>query len=306
MKDIKDRIRRAIFSDDPVEKFQALLLEHPRGRIKVARMLFEMVISDKDRPGVFETDTFPPQSKSKKKHKGFLKDWMEIAKENDIIRVIDLCVDAGCSVDHTAFDQSNGTMLSCAIQCGRIEVVNHLLSLGSSIDAIMKNENEAGDYEQTEPPLITATIHATKTKDPSLVFRLIEMGADIEGVDDYGATSLWHAVLHKNLELADALVECGANPHHLDLAENTMLHDIIANQEELSVEAVQWVIKRGIDVDHRNDCGLSASDTVMDYFTRDQVAKIRDMLEFSRADHQAQILSEAGATVSRPPAPRRF
>lgn len=306
MKDIKARIHRAVFSNEPVEQFEKLLLEHPRGRIKVARMLFEMVLSDQDDSERFENYAGFAQSTNKRKNNGSLKGWMKSAKESDIIRVIDMCIDAGCSVNYTSFDHSNHIMLSCAIKCGRIEVIDHLLSLGSSIDAIMKKEDEPGDYEQTEPPLITATVCAAKTNDPSLVLRLIEMGADIESMDESGATSLWYAVLNNNLDLADALVARSANPLHQDFAENTMLHDIIANQDVLSVEAVQWLAKRGIDFDHRNDCGLSASDTVQDYFPSDQVAQTRDILEFAKADYQAQILIQRSDSVSKSPNPRRF
>ena len=89
---------------------------------------------------------------------------------------------------------------------------------------------------------------------------LIEMGAEIDNFDRQNETALLSAVYESAHETIPLLLKAGANTHAMTRSGNTILH-FAANESDLqTLTLLTRAHMRGVDVDARNNDGLTARD----------------------------------------------
>lgn len=97
--------------------------------------------------------------------------------------------------------------LSTAIQTGNTREVKSLLKTGRI------NLNPEPKENINNNPLITAVHYSGMRNNREIVEILLSNGADINGQNYDGATTLYTALLHNNRELAEDLLKQGADPN---------------------------------------------------------------------------------------------
>jgi ankyrin repeat protein len=103
----------------------------------------------------------------------------------------------------------------------------------------------------------TPLIVAAKYGHVEMVRVLLEGGANVEGVNAYGATPLHHAAHNGQLEVCRLLLDWGAKVNTLNRFARTPLHHA-AWRGHLPV--VKLLVKEGADVRLKDKFGKTASD----------------------------------------------
>jgi ankyrin repeat protein len=138
---------------------------------------------------------------------------------------IELLIRSGADVNAVSGD-SGYTALIWAAQYGRTDTVKSLLAHGAEIDAMDRWGQTAlaramgGKHTETVEALLTAGAQLTPATGvlnaaayggyPEIVARLVELGVDVNTVDDTGATALKWASESGNEEVVQILLAAGA------------------------------------------------------------------------------------------------
>jgi hypothetical protein len=85
----------------------------------------------------------------------------------------------------------------------------------------------------------------------------IECGADVNGEDSGGATSLWCALEHKRIDISCLLLEKGADINHRNKYGFTALMYAVLNYR---VDIIRFLLNSGANVDSKNFNGHCALD----------------------------------------------
>ena len=97
---------------------------------------------------------------------------------------------------------------------------------------------------------------------------LLESGANVNKQDNYGQTALMHATRPKrSVEVMELLLYHGAEINTQDAAGNNALDWAIM---ENNLDAVRYLVERGIDIHAKNDCGLGPLELAKDYNNDDR------------------------------------
>lgn len=142
--------------------------------------------------------------------------------------------------DVNAADANGITPLIAAVTSGQPDVVRLLLSAGADINA-------------RGPEDRTALLYAIQAEQPEMALLLLEQeGVDLEARDSHGSTPLVEAVVFGQLEVAEVLLEKGADPNGPGPVGRTALH---VEAVHLDVEVFRWLLERGANPDARDDDG---------------------------------------------------
>ena len=164
------------------------------------------------------------------------------ASSGDLQRLESL-VSAGQDLNIT--DPEGETPLMYAAENGQTAAVSWLLTNGANLNAVSKNDETALD-------------RAIVAGQASVVKVLVNGGADIRR-----DSPVIEALLHKNSDIAELLLDLGADPNAEDVYGDTAL--IYAARNNLPLKFVKALIAAGGNVSHRNKQGKTARDVASAY-----------------------------------------
>ena len=190
-------------------------------------------------------------------------------------------------VDVNARRKDSLTSLHMAAYKGRVEIVQVLINHGANT-MLEDEEGETalhilsrGGYDSQEQGVRTARL-------------LLERGVDVNARDKDGFTSLHEAALHGMAEVAQVLLDHGANAKLETEEGETALHIVSRgkyNSQEQGVSIVRLLLDRGVDVNARDK----------DSFTSLHETALYGMVEVARVllDHgaNAKLETEEGETA---------
>lgn len=137
--------------------------------------------------------------------------------------------------------EANGiTPLIAAVTSGQRDVVLLLLSADADINA-------------RGPEGRTALIFAIQAEQPEMALLLLEQeGVDLEARESHGSTPLVEAIVFKQMRVAEALLDKGADINGSGPVGRTALHCVAPR---IDIEMFSWLLQRGADADVRDDDG---------------------------------------------------
>lgn len=135
---------------------------------------------------------------------------------------------------HLHMKYSNCTPLQCAVLEGNLKMVNLLIEYGANVHFATENEG------------LTLLHFAAMANSKEIVTILLEHGCNVDSLCHDDKTPLHEACLNCNFDVAQVLLERGANAHHRT-SENgfSLLH--IAAQRNCP-EIIQLLIDNGVDI----------------------------------------------------------
>jgi len=163
-----------------------------------------------------------------------------------------LLVEAGADV----YAQSEGNLnpLELAVEQGNLSIIKRYfnsIKTKNPTDCAFKKfvnyQNEKG---------ISLLHRASFKGNPDMVRLLLQLGADVKLLDNDGASVL--QFFHENtfnLEVAQLLLEAGADPNHTNKFKVTPLHFAV---EWKNLDYLQLLLKFNVNVDAQTDKGLTA------------------------------------------------
>ena len=154
--------------------------------------------------------------------------------------------------DPDTYDESGSSVLMYAASLDEVKIMRELLLMNASVDHTNNEGNTAlmwavytGKERAVEVLVIeyganinlrvkrsgACALHIAAVKGRKHILRLlIELGADINAVDEAGVTALMHATARGNVEAVRILVRNGADPKHKNRAGES---------------AISWARERG-------------------------------------------------------------
>jgi ankyrin repeat protein len=231
------------------------------------------------------------------------KSWIEFAPPDALLRVVRFCLKNGVDPDVV---HENGTLLSEACRNNNQTLANFLLDCGAKI-----NGPVLADDEQPIVPLHNAVTWSLKNdavnQFPCFMF-LLDRGADPNAKDAFGQNVLFDIVGADRLDLANILIDRGANVLQLDYNGNTLLHDFICNSSNaMSSIIMEWLVEHGVDPIQENNERENAFDLYLTNFSRENGPRLVRKLQEISANHQASLLEKGSdpiAIITRRQGPR--
>jgi len=162
------------------------------------------------------------------------------ALKNNIIELKNNLKD-GVPVD--ILGEYNSTPLHYACREGNLEVVNLLIEHGADV-------NKQNHYS-TIYPIFDAISSTNNQKNYFLIIQsLIESGADINMIDSFGNTLLYHAVEKEDIKLIKLLIQLGCDINHVSRHDkDTVLHYAYFQKNR---EIISILIENGADREKLN------------------------------------------------------
>ncbi len=166
------------------------------------------------------------------------------AASNDNIEIIEILLDAGAEINTASYFNDP---LIVASKGGSVEVIEFLIERGADPNmGVALNENsalhEAVSY-------LGGFLENAET--------LIKLGADVNGIGEYGRTPIFKAVSKEDcdIECIKLLLEHGADVNFLDEDGSSPL--IIASREP-NVDIIKLLIENGANKEHKDNDGNDA------------------------------------------------
>ncbi|MFO1502801.1 MAG: ankyrin repeat domain-containing protein [Steroidobacteraceae bacterium] len=152
-----------------------------------------------------------------------------IAARNGSLPLVQALVKAGARVNER--EQYRGqTALMWAVASSSVDVVEFLLRHKAEVDA-RATINDWGNQITSEPRAqyrpaggLTALLYATRSGCLECAKLLLKAGADLNRPTPEGVTPLMNAIDNNNYEIANLLLDLGANPHISDWWGRTALY----------------------------------------------------------------------------------
>lgn len=180
----------------------------------------------------------------------------------------EVCIDYVISGDYdkVKYELDNGldpntqgkwgsSLLKIATGYKDIRIIKLLISRGADVNLRDENGRNA---------LMTASISGN----PEAVRLLIESGADVNAKDRFKQTALMHATRPKhNTEVMKLLLDSGIGINEKDCFGDTALGWAI---KEKNLEAVKYLVERGIDIHAKNNSGFGPLEMAKDYDNDDR------------------------------------
>jgi ankyrin repeat protein len=158
-------------------------------------------------------------------------------------------------VDVNAREKDGWTSLHWAAFEGRVEVARVLLDHGANANMVTEEGETVlhivsrGEYDPQERGVSTARL-------------LLERGVDVDARENkYGRTSLHNAALKGRLEVAQILLDHGANANMASDTGSTALHMVSEGEydsQEQGVSTARLLLERGVDVNARRKDGRTS------------------------------------------------
>lgn len=259
MESLHEKIVKALYSENPVKGVEGILSSASLPK-ETADTIFEVMITGaRSLFNIKDHDvkaSLSPKSLAQYEAHDL---WAWSAKEKDIEAVVDLCLNAGASIDYVS-NYRRHTLLYAATRAGLVDVMKLVISKGASLSEV---EYEAGPKSRhCDSPLFTASIGMQSSKNSEVLQTLLDAGADIDQSSlseksQFNAPPLWYMVENGMLEVADFLVQKGANPRKTDGNGNTLMHDYFSNvfEDEYDPKVVEWMARHDLRPSMKNNQG---------------------------------------------------
>jgi ankyrin repeat protein len=193
------------------------------------------------------------------------KDLFEAARDGDVERVQKL-IDAGADVNDTTSGHGMSALAIAVDQAsrdvGQVAVVELLLRHGANADI----RDGMGR---------TLLVYAV-TEGAPVVKALLDGGIDVNAQDDLGRTALSNAIIGKDDEVFDLLLEYGADVHLSSDGVSIELQSALANNH---VDRVVKLLDLGVDVNARSHDGQTALFAAVDSNWSPMVDAVQLLLE---------------------------
>ncbi|EDS40237.1 ion channel nompc [Culex quinquefasciatus] len=163
---------------------------------------------------------------------------LHLAANKNLVEIAFALLYQGAFIDtasaHLHMKYSNCTPLQCAVLEGNLKMVNMLIEYGANVHFATENEG------------LTLLHFAAMANSKEIVTILLEHGCNVDSLCHDDKTPLHEACLNCNFDVAQVLLERGANAHHRT-SENgfSLLH--IAAQRNCP-EIIQLLIDNGVDI----------------------------------------------------------
>ena len=158
------------------------------------------------------------------------------------VKVTRLLLEHGAHVD--ARDNDESTPLHFALRCKNIEVARLLLDHGANINARNKED---------QTPVHVLLAIKKRYLDVDNIRFFLERGADVDAVDNDHSTLLDKASFNGKVEVAQLLLERGANINTRNKRGHTPLHRVLVNLRDHAgahyFDTIQLLLGHGADVD---------------------------------------------------------
>lgn len=154
------------------------------------------------------------------------------------------------SNDINTVDEDGQTLLMYAVMDddADLELVQHLLKLGSHVNAIDDDGRTALTYAILD-----------NGENPSITHLLLHAGAEVNIADkDHGCTPLHFACREQYMEIAEALIHAGALVDSKESFGNTPLALAVGKNTNLNL--IRMLLQRGANPDTPNNSGISPRD----------------------------------------------
>ena len=187
--------------------------------------------------------------------------------------MIDLLLASGADV-HLATERG-GTALTAAATLRDEDLLNHLRATGASFDSVPRDRLQGllhmnacqsrmlghllaagADPALPDPkgvPVLVASAGCANGLEE--VRTLLEAGVDVDSRDATGRTPLMAAAKHRRTEVAEALLDHGADPGLVDSRGWTAL--TVASTQRSGSDMVRTLLARGAFIDHRDADSLT-------------------------------------------------
>ena len=213
--------------------------------------------------------------------------WIEFAEEQALLRVVKFCLKNGVAVDDIV---EGDTLSSRAAQYNRLPLLQFLLDRDASPNGPVLPEEDRFPCS----PLQSAMSWAKKNDSTAGIELLLDRGANPNQVNHYGQTVLFDVVSWCRLDLANLLTSRGADPLLLDFNKNTLLHDFASNSgDSMNEEAVEWMIKKGVDPHQPNGEGEDAFELYSANLSETHGPIMVQALHRMYAEHQANQIDQS-------------
>jgi ankyrin repeat protein len=128
----------------------------------------------------------------------------------------------------------------------------HDAAIFGSLEFIEQHYRFGGDIGLCNSVGETPLMLAAKCNHVAIVERLLEWGADIEGVDSRGCTAFSRTVLNNAHRAMRILLSKNANPHHVDKFGSSLLHWAAQSADARTMEIIQSLELTFEEVDRPN------------------------------------------------------
>jgi len=195
-------------------------------------------------------------------------------------QVVQLLLSKGARADIK--DKNHRTPISRALELGHLPLIETLIQAGSKLPAdalmktltlginlplinfLMKHSSEL-DLNLRNPSGKTALYLAAKDEKLLFLLRwLVLQGADLQMLDNDGASALYPATLHNNTKAMVYLYEQGLK---LDNADKDKQQAIHLSAYGGQYATLQWLIERGADLQAKDRWGRRALDIAIESYT---------------------------------------
>lgn len=134
-------------------------------------------------------------------------------------------------------DMGYGSPLQFAAMMGQFLIIPDLLRIMTKDNKCAFDVNPAPvQYQWSLLHQLVAS--SSFTLQEEIITRLVELGADLEAVDENGQTPFLSALQFNNTQAALVLLECGANPTAVDARGQNAFHVILNSTVTLGLESV--------------------------------------------------------------------
>jgi len=173
---------------------------------------------------------------------------LHVISQSGNVKAARLLLEHGARVD--ARDNNDSTPLHVALQCGDAKVARVLLEHGA-------NTHVQNKEDQTPQYLLLAVLGNTSPSDIDTIRFFLDRGADVDTVDDNHSTLLDRASYDGNVEVAQLLLEHGANVNVRNKGGQTPLHRVLVELSDVSgsscFDTIQLLLEHGAGVDALDD-----------------------------------------------------
>lgn len=289
---ISDRIAifRACMEDpSPVAALCQLAAKIGDTRIVAQETIRMLVCGHRTFIGNGIKQVFPSLSSPTRSQVANHRSWIEFADTDALMQVVKFCLKNGVNPDDV---YKNRTLLSTACRNNHQPLADFLLLQGASINGPSLPEGEHPIIPLHEAVHWTLSDNSHEQRS-SFVF-LTDRGADPNTPNAYGRNILFDALCSNRLDVANIMVELGADVMCLDYNDNNLMHHFIVNSgNPMERETLNWLVGHGIDPYYRNKDGDNAFDMYTSRFPNEDGKAMQQVLYEACAERQGFILENA-------------